>query len=140
MTVACQERILLIEPEADVATVLQARLESAGYDVHVEAYGSAALSYAATQLMDLVILDVHLPDLNGYQVCQELRKLCTPSERSDVSVPILAFTAVEGPVDEIYALASGADGYLPAHGDSKELMGMVDRLLHQPEFVPTSRL
>ena len=45
MTVACQERILLVENDEDVAVVLKARLEASGYDVHVEGYGSAALGY-----------------------------------------------------------------------------------------------
>ena len=139
-SVACQERLLLIEPDEDVGIVLKARLEAAGYDVHVERFGSAALSRAAAELMDLVILDVQLSDLNGYEVCQELRKLCAPSESSDVTVPILAFTALDGPVDEIYALASGADAYLPCRGEDRALLGIVDQLLHQPEFAPVSRV
>ena len=138
MTVACQERILLVENDEDVAVVMKARLESAGYDVHTETYGAAALGYAAQQLVDLVILDVQLPDLSGYEVCQELRQLCP---RSDITLSVLVFTGSQGPqgmVDEISAMVSGADAYLTKRCDPSELMTLVDQLLHQPELRPAS--
>ena len=68
MAVACQERILVVEDEDDIAFVLKARLESAGYEVHTEGYGATALSYATAHQPDLVILDVKLPDVDGFEV------------------------------------------------------------------------
>jgi DNA-binding response OmpR family regulator len=122
-----QERILVIEDETDIAMVLKARLMSAGYEVHTEPYGSVGLSYAADNLPDLVILDVRLPDLSGYEVCQELRKLCPPSE---LQLPVIMFTVMDDPVDHSQGFSSGATAYLHKTCAPTELLNTVDELLH----------
>lgn len=120
------ERILLVEDEEDVAFVLKTRLERQGYEVHAEAFGATALSYAAEHRPDLVILDVKLPDLDGYAVCQELRQLYA---RTDVQV--LMFTGLENPSEELRGRNTGADAYLTKRVQPAELFSTVSRLLSQ---------
>ena len=126
MVAACIERILVVEDEDDIALILKARLESAGYEVHTETYGSSALSYAIEHHPDLVILDVKLPDLWGRDVCQELRKVYERAE-----LPVLMFTVMNGPIDDILGFAAGADAYLTKDCEPTELLDTVDQLLHQ---------
>ena len=126
MVAACIERILVVEDEEDIALVLKARLESAGYEVHTETFGSAALSYAIEHRPDLMILDVKLPDLWGREVCQEIRKLYG---RSDL--PVLMFTVLNGPIDDILGFAAGADAYLTKDCEPAQLLDTVDQLLHE---------
>jgi DNA-binding response OmpR family regulator len=126
MVTTCPERILLVEDEEDVAFVLKTRLERQGYDVHIEAFGSTALSYATEHRPDLVILDLKLPDLDGYAVCQELRRLYS---RDDVQV--LMFTGLDEPSHELRGRATGADAYLTKRVQPAELFSTVTRLLSQ---------
>ena len=122
--------VLLVEDDPDTALVLKTRLQMAGYEVHVEAYGATALSYAVGHQPDLVILDVNLPDLNGYDVCQELRQFY---DRSQVS--ILLYTATRDPIDDVYVITCGADAYLTKQSDPSELLQVIDQLLHEiPHF------
>ena len=125
--VSCQERILLVEDEEDIAFVLKIRLEAVGYEVHTEASGAVALSYAAQHQPNLVILDIKLPDLGGHEVCRELRKLYGHSE-----LPVLMFTGLDGPMDDIPGFVAGADRYLSKRSEPEELFRAVEELLSQP--------
>jgi len=124
MQSGCLERILLVEDEGDVAEVLKTRFESLGYDVHTEPYGATALSYAIGHHPDLVILDVRLPDMGGYDVCKELRHTFS---RTDM--PVLMFTVKDGPIDDILGFASGANGYLTKRCAIADLFRAVADLL-----------
>ena len=124
MSVTCQERILVVEDEVDIAFVLKVRLEAAGYEVHTEGYGATALSYATEHQPDLVILDVKLPDVDGFEVCQQLRVLYP---RSDVAV--LMFTGLEATCDQLRGFANGADAYLTKRCEPVELLKTVEELL-----------
>ena len=108
--------ILVVEDDPDVAQVLRGRLESKGYETHVEATGKSALSYAAKQGPDLVLLDVCLPDMSGLQVSKQLRKLYSHRE-----LPIVMLTAKDQPVDQLYGFAHGADAYLTKPYSPSEL-------------------
>ena len=124
--VDCQERILLVEDEEDVAFVLKIRLEAAGYEVRTETSGAVALSYAAAHQPDLVILDVKLPDFGGHEVCRELRKLYP---RDDL--PVLMFTGLDGPMDDIPGFVAGADRYLSKRAEPEALFKAIEGLLSQ---------
>ena len=117
-------RILIVEDEADMAGFLKERLTSAGYKVHTASSGKAGLSYAAEHESDLVILDLLLPDIHGYEVCKELRKLSNPWGQ-----PILMLTAMAQPIDQLRGFAHGADAYLTKPFDSNELLKTVAMLL-----------
>jgi two-component system sensor histidine kinase ChiS len=121
------KRILVVEDEVGLASVLKDRLESVGYEVQTETHGKAALAYATDNRVDLVILDVNLPDINGYQVARELRHLSHPWV-----LPILMLTVNDKPVDQLRGFAHGADAYLTKPFDSSELFDTVAFLTGQP--------
>ena len=122
-----EKQILVVEDEADMAEFLKERLQFAGYTVHTEASGKKGLSYAAEHQPDLVVLDLMLPDIHGYEVCKALHKLSTPWV-----LPILMLTAMAQPVDQLRGFAHGADAYLTKPFDSNELLKTVAMLLGDP--------
>lgn len=119
-----RERILIVEDDLSVAKMVQFRLEAVGFEVHHEDHGCGALTDAAERRPDLVILDLMLPDMSGYEVCRELRKLYN---RWDV--PILMLTVMDRPVDELRGFAHGADAYLTKPYDPAELLKTITLLL-----------
>ena len=130
MSIPAGTRVLVVEDDLDTAVVLRARLAAAGYEVHVELSGIAALRFSADHRPDLVILDVNLPDLSGYDVCQELRRF-----RSRADTPVLLYTAMDDPIDAVYVVTCGADAYLTKRVGPAELLQVVDQLLHEiPSF------
>ena len=117
-------RILVVEDDTDAAFMLKTRLESAGYHVRTAVSGGAALSCATKEPLDLVILDLKLPDISGYEVCRRLRKRPSPWQ-----VPVLMLTGMTEPIDQLRGFAFGADAYLTKPFDSGELLETVGRLL-----------
>ena len=124
MALTQEKKILVVEDEEQMAELLTERLTSAGYQVHTATSGKAGLSYAAEHKPDLVILDLKLPDIHGYEVCKELRKLSNPWVQ-----PILMLTALAQPIDQLRGFARGADAYLTKPFDSNELLKTVAILL-----------
>jgi two-component system OmpR family response regulator len=118
------KRILLVEDEPDVAGLLKARLESNGYQVHVEESGRAALDEVHVLQPDLVILDLMLPDMDGYTVSELLRE-----RYRSWAIPILMLTARDQPRDKLRGYGSGGDAYLTKPYDAKELLGTIAQLL-----------
>jgi len=119
------KRILVVEDEQDVAGLLQARLEANGYEVHVEASGREALADVFELQPDLVILDLMLPDMDGYAVSARLRAMYRAW-----TMPILMLTARDQPRDKLRGYGAGADAYLTKPYEAGELLGAVARLLH----------
>ncbi len=117
-------RILIIEDDSDAAKLLKMRLSSQGYQVHTEEYGKTGLNYAADNPPDLVILDLKLPDMHGYEVCRKLRELYRAWE-----MPILMLTAVSETMDKLRGFATGADAYLVKPYKPDELLQTVSLLL-----------
>jgi len=126
MATTAHKRVLVIEDDEPLARNLKQLLESEGFEVQTEPSGTVALSYAAECRPDLVILDLRLPDLHGFQVCQELRKIYHPWV-----VPILMLTAMDKPIDQLRGFAYGADAYLTKPCEFAELMKTVRLLLGQ---------
>lgn len=126
MVEARRGRILIVEDEADLAIVLQARLQSAGYEVHTEGFGGTALGYAVENPPDLVILDMLLPDLAGDEVCRELRHLCQPT-----SPWVIMFTCLDQPVEPDGGFARCADAYLTKRSAPHELFSVIECFLGQ---------
>jgi DNA-binding response OmpR family regulator len=124
MSSTTRRNILVIEDEQDVAELLQARLESAGYDVHVESEGQKGLSYAAEHRPDLVILDLMLPDIDGYQVCRTLQEDAKPW-----TIPVLMLTAKDQPADKLVGFLRGAGAYLTKPYEASELLSTIEVLL-----------
>lgn len=123
-----RERILVVEDEKDVAGMLKIRLESAGFSVQTVDCGEAALRQVQENQPELVILDLRLPDIQGYQVCKEIRTRLGPW-----SPEVLMLTAMAEPIDKARGFAFGADAYMTKPFDSAELLRTVRLLLGSPE-------
>ena len=98
-------RILIVEDERNVTSYLQTSLEAEGFAVDIAEDGDAGLGLALTNAYDAITLDIMLPGMNGYRVCEEIRK-------AGVETPILMLTAKDGEYDEADALDIGADDFL----------------------------
>jgi two-component system phosphate regulon response regulator PhoB len=110
-------RILVVDDEADIAALVAYNLAREGYRVSTARSGSEALKAAVEETPDLVILDLMLPDLSGFEVLQELRKR---SETRDVGVILL--TARDAETDRLQGLSLGADDYVSKPFSPRELV------------------
>lgn len=117
-------KILIIEDEKLLADSLRAMLERKGFDVEVVYDGETGADYAELGIYDLLILDVMMPGLNGYEVARHVRsKRC--------ATPILMLTAKSSLEDRIEGLNAGADYYLTKPFDSRELLACINALLRR---------
>lgn len=98
-------RVLVVEDEVRLASYLKRGLEAEGFAVDVAQTGTDGLWMATEQSYDVIVLDIMLPGMNGYKVCESLRK-------AGNWVPILMLTAKDGEYDEAEALDTGADDFL----------------------------
>ncbi|MBR3437080.1 MAG: response regulator transcription factor [Lachnospiraceae bacterium] len=117
-------KILIIEDERTLADTLKALLEKKGFEVEAVYDGEAGTEYAELGIYDLLILDVMMPRMNGYEVARKVR-----SER--LGVPILMLTAKSSVEDRIEGLNSGADYYLTKPFDTRELLASINALLRR---------
>lgn len=117
-------KILIIEDEHLLAESLKTLLESKGFGVDTACDGTAGEEYAALGVYDLLILDVMLPGLNGYQIARKMRT-------NHCGMPILMLTAKSALKDRIEGLNSGADYYLTKPFDSRELLACINALLRR---------
>lgn len=117
-------RVLVIEDEKLLADSIKVMLQSKGFQVEAVYDGITGAEYAELGVYDLLILDVMMPGLDGYQVARRVRaKRC--------STPILMLTAKSGLEDRIEGLNAGADYYLTKPFDSRELMACINALLRR---------
>src|ERR671935_1432580 len=122
-------KLLLVEDEAGLRLTLSDRLASEGYSVDTASDGESGLDRAARGEYDLVVLDVMLPRMNGFDVCRELR-------RRGVETPILMRTARGQVVDKVVGLKLGADDYLTKPFDAAELVARLEALLRRALSAP----
>jgi two-component system alkaline phosphatase synthesis response regulator PhoP len=119
-------RILLVEDEPTIREGLQINLELEGYEVVPTGNGKKALELVAGQHFDLLLLDVMLPDVDGFSIAEQVR--LTNNE-----VPILMLTAKDMPQDRIMGLKKGADDYLTKPFNLEELLLRVGNLLRRSQ-------
>ena len=124
MNSAAAHRVLVVEDEEAIAQGLALNLRRKGYEVDLAADGEEALERAGDGTYDLILLDVRLPKLDGFEVCQHLR-------RRDDFTPILILTARGQPDDVVYGLKLGADDYMVKPFDLAELLARVEGLLRR---------
>ncbi len=117
-------RVLLVEDEAGLRLTLSDRLASEGYTVATASDGEAGLAHATTGAFDLIVLDVMLPRMNGFDVCRELR-------RRGIATPVLMLTARGQVADKVVGLKLGADDYLTKPFEAMELMARLEALLRR---------
>lgn len=117
-------KILLIEDEKLLADSIETLLTSKGFQVEATYDGETGAEYAELGIYDLLILDVMMPGLNGYQVARRVRaKRC--------AVPILMLTAKSDLMDRVEGLNAGADYYLTKPFDTRELLACINALLRR---------
>jgi DNA-binding response OmpR family regulator len=117
------EQLLVVEDDAALAEMLSEYLGAAGYGVSVAGLGSAALEALARQAFDAVLLDLSLPDMDGLDLCRQLRA------RSDV--PVLMLTARGDAFDRVVGLEIGADDYLAKPFVPRELLARLRAILRR---------
>ncbi len=119
-------RILVVEDESDIATVLEGDLELEGYEVKVVGDGEAAIRLARGKPFDLILLDVMLPGKDGFEVCRELR-------RAGLRMPIILLTAKTQEAEKVLGLDLGADDYVTKPFSPKELRARIRAVLRRAE-------
>ena len=116
--------ILVVDDEPAIVTVVRERLEREGLAVRAVARGEDALAYVETDPVDLVVLDVMLPGIDGFEVLRRLRS-------AGDSVPVIMLTARDEDVDKIVGLELGADDYLVKPFNPRELSARVRAVLRR---------
>lgn len=119
-------RILVVDDEARYLRAIQINLEASGYEVLTAQNGQQALDITANQEPNLVLLDIRLPDLDGFEVCRRLRQFST--------APIIMLTALAADADKVKGLDTGADDYVTKPFSAEELMARVRAALRRAEF------
>jgi DNA-binding response OmpR family regulator len=117
------EKILIVEDELTLQETLAYNLKHQGYEVETASDGKTAIDKAKQINPDLILLDIMLPDVDGFEVCRILRK--------DMSVPILMLTARDDEIDRVVGLEVGADDYLIKPFSMRELIARVKALLRR---------
>ncbi len=119
-----KRRILLVDDDASMLKVFSRRLEHAGYEVLKAVDGEEALTKVREQPPDLIVLDIMMPKLNGYEVCTRLKQDQTTSH-----IPIIMFTAKGRPQEHLAGLMLGASAYISKSCQASELLDQIHRLL-----------
>nr|AOM68197.2 regulatory component of sensory transduction system [Rhodochaete parvula]ARO91405.1 transcription regulatory protein ompR [Rhodochaete parvula] len=119
------EKILIVDDEASIRKILETRLAMIGYDVVSAENGEEALVVFRKEYPSLVVLDIMIPKLDGYGVCQELRK--------ESDVPIIMLTALGDVSDRITGLELGADDYVVKPFSPKELEARIRSVLRRAD-------
>lgn len=122
-------RILLVEDEENIRDVVKMNLELEDYEVVATGNGREALKFVDEQHFDLLLLDVMLPEVNGFQICEQVRL-------TNLEVPIIFLTAKDGTGDKISGLKKGADDYLTKPFHLEELLLRVNNLIRRTSKAP----
>lgn len=123
------KRILLVEDEPGLVLTLRDRLAREGYGVEVASDGESGLERAAREAFDLVLLDVMLPRMGGFDVLKELR-------RRNVETPVIILTARGQIVDKVVGLKLGADDYVTKPFEMVELLARIEAKLRRAPVTP----
>ena len=123
-------KILVVDDELNICELLKLYLENEGYTVFTANDGQAAVTAFQQKAPDLVLLDIMLPKMDGWQVCREIRKTS--------SAPIIMLTAKGDPVDRIIGLELGADDYVPKPCPPRELAARLNAILRRTANMPSA--
>ncbi len=128
--VAPKKRLLIVEDEPDIVRGLTDALEFEGFEVESTGLGEEGVRIMLERPADCVILDLMLPDLNGYQVCEAMRQ-------ANTVVPIIILTARGQESDKIRGLEAGADDYMTKPFSIGELLARIGAIFRRLHRVPT---
>lgn len=121
------DRILVVEDEISLQETLAYNLKRQGYEVETASTGDAALSQARQTRPDLIVLDVMLPGIDGFEVCRILRQ--------EMNTPVLMLTARDDEIDRVVGLEVGADDYMVKPFSMRELIARVKAMLRRVRLV-----
>ncbi len=121
-----KNKILIVEDNADLLQVLQLQLEDRGYETILASNGKQAVDFAAAQVPDLILMDIRMPEMDGFQATRLIRQ--NPKTRS---IPILAVTVLETHEERELCLQSGCDDYIPKPFTFSLLFSHIEKLLKQ---------
>ena len=122
------ERILVVEDEANIASIVRTYLEREGFDVLWVRSGEDALAELSRHALSLMVLDIGLPGIDGFEVCR----------RAAGRIPIIMLTAREEEADRVAGLESGADDYVAKPFSPRELTARVKAVLRRAKGSPTA--
>jgi len=118
------KNILIVDDEPSIVTLVKFNLEKAGYKTYIANNGKLALELAQTEDIDLIVLDVMLPEIDGMDVLKELRRL-------KIETPVLLLTARDDEIDKILGLELGADDYMTKPFSPRELVARIKAILRR---------
>ncbi len=118
-------RILIVDDEPEIVRGLEDNFRFEGYETRASTNGREGLRMATTEAPDLILLDIMMPDLSGWDVCRELR-------RKGIDVPVIMLTARGEEVDRVLGLELGADDYVTKPFSLRELLARVRAVLRRP--------
>ena len=119
-------RILAVDDDQEILDVLQGLLTMKGYEVVTAPDGMSAIASVSKYKPDLMILDVSMPRMSGFQTCQAIRRT-----KGYESIPVIFLTAKKADADKKYGARIGADVYLTKPYNQNELLHVVAKLLHE---------
>lgn len=123
---APKKRIILVEDEEDIAALIKLQADLSGYNLHVEVDGINGLKAIEREMPDLVVLDIMLPGLNGFDVCRRMR-----SNPELKNTPIIIISAKSEELDVVLGLELGADDYVAKPFSPKVLMSRIKAVLRR---------
>ncbi len=121
------EKILVVDDEISLQETVAYNLKKQGYDVQTTGNGTEALDLARELKPDLIILDVMLPGLDGFEICRILRK--------EMTTPVLMLTARDDEIDRVVGLEVGADDYMAKPFSMRELIARVKAMLRRVRLI-----
>jgi len=122
-----RKRILIVDDDQDMVEMLTFTLEGSGFSVTAAADGVTALKMAQSLPLDLILLDLVLPELDGFTVCETLRR-----RRATAHIPILMLTGLTSQLNRYAGMESGANAYITKPLTSVELLVAINALLGSP--------
>lgn len=129
-----QEKILVVDDEINIQELIKFNLEKNGYNVVCSGNGKEALKLIREQLPNLVLLDVMLPQMDGYEVCKEVRK-----DNNISTIPIIMITAKSEEFDKVIGLELGADDYITKPFSIREMLARVKAILRRTAIRPIEK-
>lgn len=121
-----KEKILVVDDEEGIVEFIEINLRREGFEVFKAYSGQEAIKIVKQQSPDLILLDIMLPDKNGFEVCRELREF--------TSVPIIMVTAKGEDIDKIVGLETGADDYVVKPFNPRELLARIKAILRRLSY------
>lgn len=128
-----EDKILIVDDEEHILELLKFNLENAGFKVITASNGIEALEYLKNSLPKLILLDLMLPGMDGYDVCKEIRR-----DKNLSNIPIIMITARSEELDKILGLELGADDYITKPFSIRELIARVKAVLRRTTSSPSN--